>query len=786
MKLAEKLGVEQRASVRVRYPRVTEVCRLPQIAFLDYKFIVYNISTGGCALLDSDEVLGPQVGHEIQLTLTWPDGVERVNARIVSRVDHRRHIQFLNLAPARIKQLANSMSAGVRGLSMRRHALSSLQGPSMEANELWSSPAGDSLVLETSVHRLAQIVEKIYKKQGTVPFRSILKAIHMLHQGNFFENSHELFLNKYLRSWMEPRKQLWAWSWRFSQRLLTERQSPTAYYLLSLAILVTALCAFQVTPSSPLDTIQVWMDSEPLYALLFKLLVASSLIQTARYFIRGIQLLLLTGKVYNLSLRIGPWGVHLHIGNEANDLFENRLYTVMFHVSQIFLGWSLLFCASFLLPEGWLEPIFIVVSLLSFWEINTFVPSEGLKLIQSLMVPIDGELTSWHFDETAPQYGAETRLRRDEDFARICAIWGTFWLVLSFAFLHQVAVVFGPRVLNQVTHLNAQSALSLVCLEVWLSALFYVVQCFVETVVASMLSPWLKALRGHIKSYRLGQLVPIDGDTLIATIEGLPLFSHFHPQSLKRILEHSKVLEYRSGRLIVRENDVSRELFVLLSGEVEISRRTGSTHEWLIELSAISIFGEAALLSDAPRAADVVAKSQATVLHVPVMVLRKLAEETHVIRQIEDFRNAILVNQFFASSPVFRSLSANAIEFLSNRGTLEYFDKEQLVFSQGDTGDSIYLVLRGSVRVVVHGTFVKDVEQGNFFGEIALIANIPRTATIVTAEPSVFFKVSADAFWEILVQHIDVGVFIETVSETRLREDLKIIPNFKATGSDAK
>ena len=104
---------------------------------------------------------------------------------------------------------------------------------------------------------------------------------------------------------------------------------------------------------------------------------------------------------------------------------------------------------------------------------------------------------------------------------------------------------------------------------------------------------------------------------------------------------------------------------------------------------------------------------------------------------------------------------------------------------QGDNGDCLYLILRGSVDVQVHGIEIKRLFQGSFFGEIALIANIPRTATIISTEPSVFFKISSDAFWEVLVRHMDLGVFLETVSESRLREDLEMAA-LKPTGSDSE
>jgi CRP-like cAMP-binding protein len=92
--------------------------------------------------------------------------------------------------------------------------------------------------------------------------------------------------------------------------------------------------------------------------------------------------------------------------------------------------------------------------------------------------------------------------------------------------------------------------------------------------------------------------------------------------------------------------------------------------------------------------------------------------------------------------------------------------------------------LRGSVSIYVHGVHVKSMTQGNFFGEIALIANIARTGRVSTTEPSVFFKIPADAFWEVLVQHIDLGVIIETISESRLREDLDAMTSKNSSTGD--
>jgi hypothetical protein len=155
--LATQLGVERRLNVRVDYPQTPKICRLPEIYFQDNLLKVQNISVGGCCVLDPLEHLGPTIGHELELNLHWATTAERVKARIVSRVDHRRHMQFLDLTVGRRNQLVKSMAYGVRGQSLTRSAHASELGPSMDALELWSSPHRDSVILLKDMHRTAQI-----------------------------------------------------------------------------------------------------------------------------------------------------------------------------------------------------------------------------------------------------------------------------------------------------------------------------------------------------------------------------------------------------------------------------------------------------------------------------------------------------------------------------------------------------------------------------------------------------------------------------------------------------
>jgi hypothetical protein len=156
-RLAKRLGVERRYSPRVLCPKIPTAL-LPAISFENRHFEVHNISVGGCCLLDPNGYLGPAVGHDVHLVLRWFDGsAVSVHSRIVSRVDHRRHIQFLNLPRERVKLIEQAIVPGILGEGMRVVYTGDVGGPLMQAREAWNSLKGDSLVITDHVHRLAQI-----------------------------------------------------------------------------------------------------------------------------------------------------------------------------------------------------------------------------------------------------------------------------------------------------------------------------------------------------------------------------------------------------------------------------------------------------------------------------------------------------------------------------------------------------------------------------------------------------------------------------------------------------
>jgi NADH dehydrogenase len=82
--------------------------------------------------------------------------------------------------------------------------------------------------------------------------------------------------------------------------------------------------------------------------------------------------------------------------------------------------------------------------------------------------------------------------------------------------------------------------------------------------------------------------------------------------------------------------------------------------------------------------------------------------------------------------------------------TGEHFEAGEVIFDQGDFGEKIYFVAKGTVEVVKEGEVIAELGRGEVFGEIALISNHPRTAAIRARTPVDLVSVNRDAFKQLL------------------------------------
>lgn len=120
--------------------------------------------------------------------------------------------------------------------------------------------------------------------------------------------------------------------------------------------------------------------------------------------------------------------------------------------------------------------------------------------------------------------------------------------------------------------------------------------------------------------------------------------------------------------------------------------------------------------------------------------------------KIDEPTNTKTVMRIAKNAALFRSMTKAALAALIDRSHHVFYEAGDVIVCQGDDDSSVYLVLAGRVRVLhsqedrktVEG--IADLGPGEVFGELAVLETQPRSATVLTLEPTSCLKVSGTEF----------------------------------------
>jgi hypothetical protein len=118
--------------------------------------------------------------------------------------------------------------------------------------------------------------------------------------------------------------------------------------------------------------------------------------------------------------------------------------------------------------------------------------------------------------------------------------------------------------------------------------------------------------------------------------------------------------------------------------------------------------------------------------------------------------------------PLFAPLPAPTLEHLAAHLAPVRISAGQEIFRQGDAGDRFYVVSSGGVRVVVDGKATTPLGPGDHFGEIALLRDVPRTATVSAETDAELFALDRAEFISAVTGHPESAAAADAVISARL------------------
>jgi len=221
------------------------------------------------------------------------------------------------------------------------------------------------------------------------------------------------------------------------------------------------------------------------------------------------------------------------------------------------------------------------------------------------------------------------------------------------------------------------------------------------------------------------------------------------------------LLVFNARDTVIREGEQGDCLFVVDSGSLTVYRSTQG-NEMSEILSPGAVFGELSVLYNAPRGATVVARSD----NVRLWRLRRSA-----IRKVESemaTNDEISRTEYLRKIPEFEKFNDEQLRRLAGLMEEEHFEPGEIICKEGeqivkDINDKFYTIASGKVNVSVcvdhsnkgelwKGTqeVVASLEAGKWFGEMALLHDDPRSASVRAAENTICYTLKKAAFVSIV------------------------------------
>ena len=130
-----------------------------------------------------------------------------------------------------------------------------------------------------------------------------------------------------------------------------------------------------------------------------------------------------------------------------------------------------------------------------------------------------------------------------------------------------------------------------------------------------------------------------------------------------------------------------------------------------------------------------------------------------------------------AKIPLFAGMERSKLKLLAFTSERQDFEEGQVLFKQGDPGDRAFVIVEGAVDVIVETAdgpqVLSNPGRGDVIGELALLCEEPRTATVKANQPLTVLSISGDVFFKLIQENSEVSMALTRIVAKRLVQTMK-------------
>lgn len=255
----------------------------------------------------------------------------------------------------------------------------------------------------------------------------------------------------------------------------------------------------------------------------------------------------------------------------------------------------------------------------------------------------------------------------------------------------------------------------------------------------------------------------------------IPLFSFLEEHAFEGVLNSLQLRRFVDGQPIIKEGDAGDSFFILVEGNVSVTREADGRTLNLAQLRPGAVFGEMALISNAPRSATVTAQGDCDLVELKRTDLEaqahQLASVTQALRQFTQER---FLNNLTATSAIFKPFPRSVRNEIVKRFQDFPVDPGDELIGEGEEGQGLFLILKGQVRVTKkdNGEDIQlaILKEGDVFGEISLINDQPTTASCTAKSRGQLLFLPKREFNSVVARHPEMRDELAKITQERVEK----------------
>jgi CRP-like cAMP-binding protein len=232
-------------------------------------------------------------------------------------------------------------------------------------------------------------------------------------------------------------------------------------------------------------------------------------------------------------------------------------------------------------------------------------------------------------------------------------------------------------------------------------------------------------------------------------IDALPMFEDLPEDVLSDLAGRVQLRAFAAGRPVFRQGDAPEAFYVIRRGVFHVIEEdpVSGKERVLRTLGRGESFGELGLINRNPRAATVRAVEDGELFEVDKGTFDRLLAD---MATVPEFAPTLQAVAELRELPAFASLGSDDLSEVLTHGAWMNVAPGTAIIRQGEEGDAFYAIRSGRVDVLTDGQLVHTLGPGSHVGEIALLSDVPRTATVVARTPVRVFRLDREGFERVI------------------------------------